>query len=617
MATGTTRVNDGLWHHVAFTKAGVAAKLYIDGVLRSSANLTGSNTFTNAGLETRIGGDKGDAAATYGGLMDEVRLYNVTLGTSDIATLYAQGDVQTGLIDWYKLDEGAGTTLIDSKGANTGSLQGAVSYTDGAISFDRTLRFDAFHFDGISQYATIPDNAAYSIPTTGGLTVSAWMRPSVNQFTKFEGTGYVNWLGKSDFGSPNHVEWQHRIYNLSNTETNMRNNESSFYIFSSTGGIGVSADYGKETTDVNRWNHYVGVADGNYVYLYKNGILKQRNLYSGTVTPADTTAMIYLAHADNNGYLQGDIGPVKIWNRALSAGEVQQDYCGTTVATGLVGNWIADQANSRYTDLSSNANHGTLVNSPTFISNAYVAARPSAAQRLENYAGNALSLNGSTQYGSIADGSQTGLSLGTNDFLLCAWAQLNTMGAAQTILAKTDTSHTDPGSAGSTGYDISLSTNSGGVIQFRTRSGASSQSISYPWPKDGQPHFVSLAFKRGSSGACQLWIDGQKVQQFSSFTADLTNNGPFTVGTDSGSTRAHFLNGRVFCVGVWSWVSMPNDYQQIIDDLYNRKATTYTTGLVSFWSLNSTPNDSQGTNNLTLTASPSYVAALTGRTVAS
>lgn len=482
------------------------------------------------------------------------------------------------------------------------------------------MTFDSYLYDGVNQYADIPDNAAYSIPTTGALTVSVWLKQYTNQFTLSEGSGYANVLGKSDFGSPNHVEWQMRLYNLTNTETDMRGSESSFYVFSSAGGIGVSSDYMRETTDVGRWIHYLATMDGTYVRLYKDGVLQEVANYIGTVTPADTIAKIYVAHADNNGYYYGEVGPIKIWNRVLSQSEVtRQSTSDESNTTGLVGHWLADSANLRLTDQTAAANHGTLRNSPTFVSSSMNSSRRIEKSRKQVYTKQAINLNGTTQYGTIADASQTGLDVDDKDFLITGWVKFNALSSIQTLFAKVDTAHANAGTAGAVGYDCIFNTGSNGQITFRTRSNVSgNQTASYRFPRDGGWHHFAVVFKRGASGKCQLWLDNIRVVNFSSFAADMGNDGVFRVGASSGSAISQFLNGSLSALHFYTWTAgtMPDDYQNIIDDVYNKRSTTYTNGLVSTWKFDGDVADSYGTNNLTATATPTYSAALPTRSTA-
>jgi hypothetical protein len=56
------------------------------------------------------------------------------------------------------------------------------------------------HFDGSQSYVEIPDSPAFSLTTTGSLTVSAWIRPEVLIFPVTE-KGYVHWMGKGRTGT--------------------------------------------------------------------------------------------------------------------------------------------------------------------------------------------------------------------------------------------------------------------------------------------------------------------------------------------------------------------------------------------------------------------------------
>jgi hypothetical protein len=63
---------------------------------------------------------------------------------------------------------------------------------------------------GADSYVEIASIADYGIPTTGALSVAAWMRPDTLNFPHWEETGYVYWIGKGDSGQQ---EWAFRMYN--------------------------------------------------------------------------------------------------------------------------------------------------------------------------------------------------------------------------------------------------------------------------------------------------------------------------------------------------------------------------------------------------------------------
>ncbi len=93
----TAALNDGVWHHVVMTKAGTAIILYVDGVSVKTGSLTGNNTYTNAGLESRIAGDKGDSSVFLNGLICNVAAYTATLTATQVWLHWAAAHAFTTL----------------------------------------------------------------------------------------------------------------------------------------------------------------------------------------------------------------------------------------------------------------------------------------------------------------------------------------------------------------------------------------------------------------------------------------------------------------------------------------------------------------------------------------
>jgi hypothetical protein len=107
----------------------------------------------------------------------------------------------------------------------------------------------------------------------------------------------------------------------------------------------------------------------------------------GNVHNVQTTAILVGNGPDPNSLFQGDIAQVSIYNRALSAAEIQQNYLATKsryfnipvasssiITTGLQLYLDAGVSSSypgsgtTWTDLSGNTNDGTLTNGPTYSS---------------------------------------------------------------------------------------------------------------------------------------------------------------------------------------------------------------------------------------------------------
>jgi Concanavalin A-like lectin/glucanases superfamily len=211
-----------------------------------------------------------------------------------------------------------------------------------------TVNYDLV-FDGEDDYIEIPDNADFSVATTGQLSVSAWIRPDVLTFPVSQSTGYVHWMGKGEIGQH---EWAFRMYNLDTTDIPPRPNRISFYVFNLDGGQGIGSHF-QEPVQAGQWIHVVGIADGEKTSIYKDGEFKDCDRYIGTgagpchnyppdrwITPTRGTAPLRLGTRDRGSYFLGAIREVRIWSRALMTTEVGAVFCGAAPSDGLVAEYL-------------------------------------------------------------------------------------------------------------------------------------------------------------------------------------------------------------------------------------------------------------------------------------
>ena len=78
------------------------------------------------------------------------------------------------------------------------------------------------------------------------------------------------------------------------------------------------------TIEINRWYHCHGTREGTNLRMYVDGVSTgQVNI--GTATIPNSSRDFEFATQDGSAYLTGKIGPVKIYNRALTADEKQQN----------------------------------------------------------------------------------------------------------------------------------------------------------------------------------------------------------------------------------------------------------------------------------------------------
>ena len=202
-------------------------------------------------------------------------------------------------------------------------------------------------FTGADSYVEIASIGDYSVATTGELTVAAWIRPDTLNFSRWEGTRYVHWLGKGEgAGDSGQQEWVFRMYNRDHTaEHPPRPNRISFYVFNPAGGVGVGSHF-QDALHQGSWIFVVGVADSTRTYMYRDAKYERCDTYRGAsmghcpihyqpppnddlqleINPAAGSSPLRLGTRDLNSFFKGGLSRVRIWNRVLEAGEISALY---------------------------------------------------------------------------------------------------------------------------------------------------------------------------------------------------------------------------------------------------------------------------------------------------
>lgn len=121
------------WTHVAVTKSGATYTLYAGSA--APVTKTADASFVHASMVSfRIGGRVASNGTGidggFDGVIDDVRVWGVARTAAEIAaTRSAPPSLSApGLVTYFRLDEGAGTTTTDAKGALVGTLVGPPSW---------------------------------------------------------------------------------------------------------------------------------------------------------------------------------------------------------------------------------------------------------------------------------------------------------------------------------------------------------------------------------------------------------------------------------------------------------------------------------------------------------
>ncbi|MET1059937.1 MAG: LamG-like jellyroll fold domain-containing protein, partial [Nocardioides sp.] len=204
-----------------------------------------------------------------------------------------------GLVAGFGFNEGAGTGFTDSSGAgNNGTLFQTVWSTSGKYG-------KALSFDGTNDYASVPD--APSLDIADKMTLEAWVRPTVSSGWR---TVMLKELGNTELAFA--------MYSASGT------NRPSGWIRPNPSSGGSSSAIGTAAVPLNAWTHLAVTYDGAALKVFVNGTQAVSKPYSGALY--STTDPLRLGGNLVWGeYFKGLIDEVRIYNRPLTAAQIQAD----------------------------------------------------------------------------------------------------------------------------------------------------------------------------------------------------------------------------------------------------------------------------------------------------
>ncbi|MFH1431724.1 MAG: DUF2341 domain-containing protein, partial [archaeon] len=317
--SSTSTILADTWYHVAYTFGSDGMKLYIDGTEVDTDSYTGGLTGNYEPIALGAKTVRSDNLIIYplqsylDGTIDEVRIYNYALSASEIQAIYAvsnpvgdltdyQIKVEKNLVGSWHFSENAGTTAKDSSGnGNDAVLPSAPSqpqWTGGIVG-------NALKFDGIDDYVDIGNPS--SLQLTGAITLEAWV--------KWNGTENPYFVTKTGDST-------HRSYDLSGNvdgTVEFRVGGTSCNIIQSSGGLVVPAD---------EWIHLAGVYEpSGYIRLYVDGSIAKENTTSVPSSQCENGLNWFIgAREGNQGFSNGTIDEVRIYNRTLSPDEIRAHY---------------------------------------------------------------------------------------------------------------------------------------------------------------------------------------------------------------------------------------------------------------------------------------------------
>src|SRR3989344_4461946 len=231
-------------------------------------------------------------------------LFLLALAFLPVSDVHAQ-DITSGLVGHWKFDEISGTTAADSSGNNnTGTLTNGPTWATGKIN-------NALSFDGTDDYINLGNmNVSGS-----GITIAAWVK--ADTFSSSIDTRFIS--------KANSTNEQSHYWMLG--QTNSGGDKLRFRL--KAGGSTQTLIASSGDLPINTWFHAIATYDGSTMRLYKDGIEVGSVAKSGTIDIDATVPANIGRNPDGSNHTDGAMDDVRIYNRALTASDIQALYAYT------------------------------------------------------------------------------------------------------------------------------------------------------------------------------------------------------------------------------------------------------------------------------------------------
>jgi hypothetical protein len=217
------------------------------------------------------------------------------------------GHMPSGLVSWWRAEGNAN----DSISGNNGTPIGGLIYTNGEVG-------QAFNFDGIDATVSVPASPSLDVGTGQGFTLECWIAPTSvageEPLMEWRGNGGNIHNGAHFWLSVTYGE----VGGAGCIYANIVDSVGGLHIFASPTGIVKAGILQHVALTYDK-------ASGVGKIYYNGSLVASNNL--GSFTPKTDTALLLGARIDfGDVYYQGVIDEPAIFNRALSASEIQADY---------------------------------------------------------------------------------------------------------------------------------------------------------------------------------------------------------------------------------------------------------------------------------------------------
>jgi len=336
----TTQLTANAWQHILMTfdssLGTTIGRIYVNGTLQStSATYAAGGTFSGdvfiGTLDLQLGKrNLGGGELWYNGKIDQVRIFNKAISSSEVTTLYGETSASATKSTTDIFDDGSAVALYELEGnANNSatyidnvhttnlkinlntlvedSYSGGSTWSDlttngndGTI-YGATVDGDSLKF-GAGDYVSIPDTADI---VNSNFTIEVWFKldSTTNQWNALIGKG------TSD--------------NSEELTLMIRPGNNVIYFDWGTGGQYVQPSY---TWQANVWYHFAMTFGTNGIYFWVNG----QKITGQSANPGSTTSLtndLRIGSARNNTInMYGNISQFRYYDSVLADNTIISNY---------------------------------------------------------------------------------------------------------------------------------------------------------------------------------------------------------------------------------------------------------------------------------------------------
>jgi hypothetical protein len=296
------------WHLITGTFDGTTVRAYFDGVLCGiTATPTGSLTLSTTNQATFRIGEVGGGSSTHS--VDDVRIYNRALSGNEITNMYKSYNPQINLnsspTNTSTVNINAGLVAYwpfngNAKDVTPYSNNGVLSGTAALAADRKAIANKAMIFGSAVGAVTVPDASVLNF--TNSFSISAWTQSNASDAV------YDGFIGKYNGGGSG---WDLGIHGGKPRMT-------------TRGSSGIDTNAVGSSVYDTAWHHIVAVCTLSSIKIYEDNVLI--NTTNGTWTPVTNNASLTIGNRAGSNQYTGTIDDVRLYNRALSAIEVQALY---------------------------------------------------------------------------------------------------------------------------------------------------------------------------------------------------------------------------------------------------------------------------------------------------